>query len=111
MEGFHCYPQGRSCDTAGLAQPVAEYDHSLGCSITGGFVYRGSAYPAASGAFIYGDFCSGRIWALYAASDGTWQQVQLSQTQLGISSFGEDETGELYLVSLDPSAIYRLQLG
>jgi hypothetical protein len=95
----------------GLAQPVAEYDHSQGCSITGGFVYRGSQYPAAQGAYIYGDFCSGRIWALSGGDDGAWHQSLLLQTQLGISSFGEDESGELYVVSLDPAGIYRLAFG
>ena len=109
MEGLHCFPENRTCDRTGLDMPIAEYDHALGCSITGGFVYRGSAYPAAHGGYIYGDYCSGRIWALYLADDGTWRQVQLLQTQLGISSFGEDETGELYVVSIDPSGIYRLR--
>jgi glucose/arabinose dehydrogenase len=111
MEGLHCYPQNRACDMTGLAQPVAEYDHAQGCSVTGGFVYRGSQYPAAEGAYIYGDFCSGRIWALSAGDDGVWHQALLLQTQLGISSFGEDESGELYVVSLDPAGIYRMAFG
>jgi glucose/arabinose dehydrogenase len=111
MEGLHCFPETRSCDRAGLDMPIAEYDHALGCSITGGYVYRGSVYPAAQGGYVYGDFCSGRIWALYLTDAGAWQQVQLLQTQLGISSFGEDDTGELFVVSIDPSGIYRLRFG
>ncbi len=111
MEGFHCYPGGNSCDSTGLAQPVAEYDHSQGCSITGGYVYRGSAYPAAQGAYIYGDYCSGRIWALYAADDGSWRESLLLETDLAISSFGEAESGELYLVSLLPGGVYRMLFG
>ncbi len=111
MEGFHCYPENRRCDTTGLAQPVAEYGRSQGCSITGGFVYRGSATPAAQGAYIYGDFCSGRIWALHVGDDGSWRQTQLLESQLEISSFGEDESGELYVVGLEPGAIYRLVFG
>lgn len=110
-EGFHCYPENRRCDMTGLAQPVAEYGRSQGCSITGGFVYRGSAYPAAQGAYIYGDFCSGRIWALHIGDDGVWRQTLLLQTQLGISSFGEDENGELYVVNLEPGGVYRMILG
>ena len=111
MEGFHCYPGGNSCDSTGLTQPVVEYDHSQGCSITGGYVYRGSAYPAAQGAYIYGDYCSGRIWALYAADDGSWRESLLLETDLAISSFGEDESGELYLVSLLPGGVYRMLFG
>jgi len=62
MEGMHCYGAS-TCDRTGLTLPVAEYDHSLGnCSITGGHIYRGSAYPALRGVYLYGDYCSGRIW-------------------------------------------------
>jgi glucose/arabinose dehydrogenase len=111
MEGLHCFPETRACNRSGLELPIAEYDHALGCSITGGYVYRGSAYPDAQGGYIYGDFCSGRIWVLYLADGGAWRQMQLMQMQLGISSFGEDETGELYVASLEPSGIFRLHFG
>ena len=111
MEGFHCYPQNRGCDMTGLAPPVAEYGRAEGCSVTGGLVYRGSQYPAAQGAYIYGDFCSGRIWALYIGDDGGWRQLLLLETDLGISSFGEDEAGELYVASLRPGGVFRMHFG
>jgi glucose/arabinose dehydrogenase len=111
MEGSQCYPERRACDTSGLDLPIAHYDHSLGCSITGGYVYRGTAYPPARGGYFFADFCSGRIWSLHKGADGAWQQTQMLDTPLGISSFGEDEAGELYVVSLEPGGLHRLVLG
>lgn len=111
MEGMHCFPARAACDGTGLEMPVAEYSHDLGCSITGGFVYRGPRYPAAHGAYLYADFCSGRIWALGYTPDGSWRQTELLRTDLGISSFGEDEEGELYLTSLGPGGVYHLRFG
>ena len=68
MEGSHCYPDGDSCDQTGLVLPLTEYDHSLGdCAIVGGFVYRGTAYPALRGGYIFGDECTGYIRAVDAA--------------------------------------------
>ena len=66
MEGSQCFSPRAGCVRAGLELPVAEYDHDLGCSITGGYVYRGARLPSLSGAYVYGDYCSGRIWALRA---------------------------------------------
>ncbi len=107
MEGLHCL-SGDSCDRSGLTLPVAEYDHGQGCSITGGYVYRGQQWPALTGVFLYGDFCSGRIWSLSQAADGSWVQNELAQTKLGISSFGQDDAGELYLTDLNGGSIYHL---
>jgi len=111
MEGTHCFPETRACDRSGLEIPIAEYDHALGCSITGGYVYRGPSYPPAHGAYVFGDTCSGRISSLHVGADGGWQQTELLVTRLLISSFGEDEAGELYVVSLDPGGFYRLVFG
>ncbi len=89
--------------------PIAEYDHSLGCSVTGGYVYRGQAVPALTGTYLYGDYCSGRIWGL--RRDGAdWAAGQLLDTDLAITSFGEDEAGELYVVH-HRGAVYRLAAG
>jgi glucose/arabinose dehydrogenase len=97
-EGTLCYPSGDSCDRTGLTPPVAEYDHGRDdCSVTGGFVYRGRTYPRLSGVYLYGDFCSGRLWGL-ARDGGAWTAQELADTDWRISSFGEDEAGELYLV-------------
>lgn len=108
MEGAHCYGSP-SCNTTGLVLPVTEYSHALGCSITGGTVYRGSAYPALQGIYLYADYCSGRIWGLQP--DGaTWATHEFLDSAASPSSFGEDEAGELYLASLFDGVIYRLQL-
>ncbi|GAB4531508.1 MAG: PQQ-dependent sugar dehydrogenase [Anaerolineae bacterium] len=106
MEGFHCYNAG-ACDTDGLTLPVVEYDHSQGCSVTGGLVYRGQDYPGMQGIYFYADFCSGRIWGL--KYDGAaWQSALLLDTPYGIASFGEDEAGNLYLSDYFGGSIYRI---
>jgi glucose/arabinose dehydrogenase len=93
-----------------LVGPVAEYDHGEGCSVTGGFVYRGEAIPAAQGRYFYGDYCSGNVWSL-ALRDGRATDVRRHDfTVEGLSSFGEDAAGELYLVSLD-GQVFRLAAG
>jgi glucose/arabinose dehydrogenase len=108
MEGFHCFRARDDCQQAGLTLPVVEYDHSLGCSVTGGYVYRGSLQPRLYGAYVYGDYCSGRIWAAWRGSDAVWHSQLLAQSRAQISSFGEDESGELFLASLAEGTIYRL---
>jgi len=94
MEGTHCFLPRDGCARNGLIPPVAEYAHEKGrCSITGGYVYRGTRLPALQGAYLYGDYCSGEIFSLVSGM----QQVLLS-TELQISSFGQDQEGELYVV-------------
>jgi hypothetical protein len=87
---------------------VAEYDHSLGCSITGGYVYRGAAHLALLGRYVFGDYCSGRLWTLERDPEGHWTMTERVQTDLRISSFGEDEAGELYLTDDRSGNLYRL---
>jgi glucose/arabinose dehydrogenase len=106
MEATHCYDSG-SCDQGGLVLPVAEYSHSQGCSVTGGYVYRGDAQPSLNGAYFYGDYCSGRVWALSQDGGGQWQSTQLLDTDLQISSFGQTEAGEVLAVDIG-GAVYRL---
>jgi glucose/arabinose dehydrogenase len=108
MEGFHCY-NATTCNQDGLTLPILEYDHSLGnCSVTGGYVYRGTTIPELAGAYIYGDFCSGRIWGARAGAGGTWASSLLLDSPYSISSFGEDQAGELYLTDLSGGGVYRL---
>ncbi len=107
MEGSQCYDPPTLCNTQGLELPIAEYDHSLGCSVTGGYVYRGTQYPALIGHYLFGDYCSGRIWSLVPESAGRWTMRQLIDSPFNISSFGEDEQGELYLVHYG-GAVYRV---
>ncbi len=95
MEGSHCY-NSATCDQTGLVLPVAEYNHSLGCSVTGGMVYRGQDYPRMQGVYFYGDYCTGTVWGLRRAGTA-WQSNVLLTTAFSISTFGEDESGNVYL--------------
>jgi glucose/arabinose dehydrogenase len=89
-----------------LVFPVATYGRSNGCSVSGGFVYRGSSVPAARGRYFYGDFCSGNVWSLTLASGKARVRREPFQVD-SLASFGEDARGELYLVSLEGS-VHRL---
>ena len=102
-EGAHNYsdPNGDmnvNCPVASV-DPVLEYSHSLGCSVTGGFVYRGlPASTLLSGNYVFGDYCSGRIWRGIHAAGGGWTNPQLPLTATsGLTSFGQGETGRLYV--------------
>lgn len=108
MEGTDCFSPRSGCNTQGLVLPVAEYDHGDGCSITGGYVYRGSRLPQVYGAYIYADYCSGKIWALRYDGARITEQMELLDSQLPISAFGLDQSGELYILSHD-GGIYRLK--
>ena len=102
-EGAHDYEGG---GPAGMIDPVAEYSHPEGgCSVTGGYVYRGSM-PAWNGIYLYGDYCTGMIWGLIQSQD-SWQNQLLFDLDVTITSFGQDETGEMYLLS-DTGGIFRL---
>jgi uncharacterized protein (TIGR03437 family) len=110
MEGAHCYAQP-GCNQAGLTLPVTEYDHSAGdCSVTGGFVYRGTRYPNLQGVYFYGDYCSGRIRTLTRNELG-WRSAVALESGLLISTFGEDEAGELYLADQRAGDIYLIAGG
>ncbi len=109
MEGAHCFRPPTSCNRVGLQPPVAEYRNTgEDCSVTGGYVYRGSRLPSLKGAYIYGDFCSGKIWALRYDGRKLIENVLLVDSSLQISSFGQDRNGELYILSFD-GGIYRLR--
>jgi glucose/arabinose dehydrogenase len=97
MEGSHPY-QGSPPAQLILTPPVAEYSHDQGCSVTGGVVYRGPSLPAWQGIYLFGDYCSGRVWGLLRTAQGAWQQSVLFENVGQITSFGEDEQGEVYLV-------------
>lgn len=90
-----------------LVDPILEYDHSAGCSVTGGFVYRGLQLPDLYGVYLYGDYCSGIVWGAIELNDGTWISKQLFSTGLNISSFGQDLQGEVYLIG-HSGEIYKL---
>jgi glucose/arabinose dehydrogenase len=99
MEGSRCYGSG-SCATDGLTLPVTEYGRDLGCTVIGGYVYRGARYPFLVGAYLFADYCTGHIFAIDAAADGPVPPITVGTTDGRISAFGEDADGELYVVAL-----------
>lgn len=105
-EGAHPY-EGEPPANLNLIEPVAEYSHAQGCSVTGGYVYRGVDLPQWEGVFLYGDYCSGIVWGLLHQPDGSWQKATLFESGSRIASFGQDEGGEIYLLDIR-GAIYRL---
>jgi len=108
MEGKSCLGSA-PCNQAGLTLPAVEYAHRDGnCSVTGGYVYRGSAHRLWNGIYFYGDYCSGRIWAMAPEDAGGWANALAADTDLTISSFGDDETGELYVIDYGSGTIYRM---
>lgn len=111
-EGDHCYDPSTGCELlTGLTDPFIEYSHSFGCSVTGGYVYRGCAIPDLAGTYFYGDYCQGTIWSLnYDGTTVTNFQDRTAELGLGsiqISSFGEDAKGELYIIHYG-GTIYKI---
>ena len=96
-EGLHCFNPSVGCSTDGQTLPVAEYDRLSGLSITGGYVYRGQDQPSLQGIYFYADYVTGRIWGL-RNMNGLWETKLLIDSAHSVSSFGEDEAGNLYLL-------------
>jgi glucose/arabinose dehydrogenase len=109
FEGTHGYEDKEPNDAGRIVAPIAEYSHEEGCSITGGFVYRGEDVPWAQGRYFYGDYCSGLLWSLKRAGDGATVR-RLRPKVPALSSFAEDGSGELYVLTLD-GTVYRLVSG
>ena len=106
MEGTACRVD-EGCD--GFVVPVSGFDHDEGCVVTGGYAYRGSALPDLRGVYLFADYCSGRVWGLVRDVSNAWIRLGPVETGLRISSFGEDASGELYVVDIQ-GGIYRLTL-
>ncbi len=112
LEGMHCFediPQG-SCNqflNGGSTLPVLEYSHSLGCSVTGGYRYRGQLYPQLNGIYFYSDLCSGTIWGAIQ-DNGTWVSQDLLHSGLVVTTFGEDESGEVYVADYSAGVLYQI---
>lgn len=107
MEGTFCYDPATDCDKTGLELPVYDYSRSLGASVTGGYVYRGSALPELYGRYIFGDFSSGRIFALLKSGENV-DVSELIDTPYFISTFGVDATGELYFTNYESGQLYKM---
>lgn len=111
-EGAHDYnenEQSPDCTPNGnYVDPIFEYSHSDGCSVTGGYVYRGAAYPDLVGHYVLADYCSGKFWTLMRDSQNVWQATAHGKLVNNPSAFGEDQQGELYVASLGDGTIYRV---
>jgi glucose/arabinose dehydrogenase len=111
LEGTRCYEPSSGCTPPpDYSPPVAEYSHNAPenpCSVTGGYVYRGPTYPELQGIYLYADYCSGQIWGL-RQTNGDWETAEMADTNQRITSFGEDEAGEVYLVAVGGN-IYRVR--
>jgi glucose/arabinose dehydrogenase len=107
MEGFHCYNPSTNCTDPSFTMPILEYSHAQGaCSITGGYRYRGTQIPSLKGAYLYGDYCIGSIWTA-TQTNGVWTSKTLFTTTIRISSFGEDVSGELYVMDVAKGIVYK----
>ena len=104
-EGRHIFAGGTAPNHV---PPIFEYTRHLGCSVTGGAVYRGAAIADLQARYLFGDYCSGRIWAAWRDAELAWQARELLNTDMAISSFGEDEAGELYVIDYG-GALYRFE--
>ncbi len=109
-EAAHDTAFAAECAGLSLTDPIAEYDHSEGNAITGGFVYRGAKYANLTGRYFFADYGTGKIWSIYPTGPNSWspRDLELDQSFL-ISAFGEDEAGELYVVGYNNGTIYQLQ--
>ena len=114
MEGNACY-NPKPCNKTGLTPPIAEYGHDKGTSVTGGYVYRGSQQPGLYGAYVFGDYGTGRVWSVTPPTPNAtpatpgWKLNELAQTNVSMVSFGEDRDGELYAMQLSgASTIFKV---
>ncbi len=116
LEGRACYRPAIGCSSRGTVAPVVTYAHAVtgsdNCAVTGGFAYRGTAAPALLGGYLFGDYCSGRIWLISTRSLGpltpTLVRSDSASPHLAISSFGEDDAGEIYVCDLSGGTVYRV---
>lgn len=113
--GWRCFEGDKDYNISGCSGreqyvfPVIEYDHNDNrCSLTGGYVYRGKRYQALNGQYFYGDFCNGELFAA-KKENNQWHAVSVKQTPYKISTFGEDNQGELYVADYDTGSVYQLQ--
>ena len=104
----HPFPIGSTAQGGDFVDPVIEYGRQAGESVTGGYVYRGTEEPDLYGAYLYGDYESGRVWGMRGTTTDA-QNVLLADTEMAIASFGEDDYGELYVADLK-GAVYRVRV-
>ncbi|MGH7630425.1 MAG: PQQ-dependent sugar dehydrogenase [Gemmatimonadales bacterium] len=111
MEGRECFEPSSGCDQSGLVLPAAQYNHGDGCSVTGGYVYRGSAIPALQGTYFYSDFCSGWVRSFRYSNGEAAEEREWAALEAGnVTSFGQDAAGELYILAAG-GTVYRIVEG
>ncbi|HMF92237.1 MAG TPA: PQQ-dependent sugar dehydrogenase [Candidatus Angelobacter sp.] len=108
MEGMHCFNPPSGCNTTGLIPPIAEYSHAEGNAVIGGFVYRGANLPTLRGIYVFGDLGTGKIFVLQETTPNVFTRTLLMTTGKTISSFGQDQAGELYVVDIGAGNIFKL---
>ena len=112
LEGFKCYSPSTGCSTSGKTKPLLAFDHGGGrCAVTGGYVYRGTLVPALVGGYVFADYCSGEIWVVNATAASPATRTLLMDTDLTISSFGENAAGDLYVLDRDGGRMYAVVQG
>ena len=105
---FHCTDIA-SCRPPGVTLPVTQFDHNMKCSITGGYVYRGTSVPALEGVYLFGDLCTGGVFGVRGTAEQSWSsRLELGYQPIKISSFGQDTAGEVYVVDLQGGVVYRI---
>jgi glucose/arabinose dehydrogenase len=107
-EGSHCYEPPEGCRTTGLIDPIYEYSHDEGKSITGGFVYTGSAIPFLRGRYVLADFVSGWMRAITLPREGRAEAIELGKWPILIATFGQSADGELYVADFGKGTIFKL---
>jgi glucose/arabinose dehydrogenase len=108
-EGTECMDPAR-CHEADLVAPVATYGHDMNCSVSGGYVYRGKDVPGLAGGYLFGDLCTGGVFAVHASPE-PGPRLELAFNSIKISSFGENPNGELYVVDIQAGIVYRIADG
>ncbi len=109
LEGNECF-NDPNCDPSAYTAPVEQYTHDYGCSVTGGFVYRGASIPDLAGTYLFADYCTGYLWGLTPNGDGTYTATDFLETGMNPSSFAQDASGELFILDLN-GGIYRIVAG
>jgi glucose/arabinose dehydrogenase len=107
MEGAHCFNPSSGCTMTGLTLPIAEYDHSEGTTVIGGYLYHGIAISGLAGAYVFGDFGNGKVYQL-TESSGTWTRTLLLSSGPHMSAFGQDSTGELYVIDYVNGSVFKI---
>ncbi|HEV7666486.1 MAG TPA: PQQ-dependent sugar dehydrogenase [Chloroflexota bacterium] len=110
LEGNECMV-AEHCHDPGLVAPVVTYGHDMNCAVMGGYVYRGPTAPGLTGAYLFGDLCTGGVFSLQGTADQGWKRVELAFNPIKIDSFGQDPAGDIYVSDMQSGVIYKVMDG